>query len=979
MNGIWDFYEPAIGGWTIELTGTLANGEPFGPIYAFTDENGFYRFGDLMPGVYVVREVIPEGWTHITPDRWEATIEEGSLVFCAKFGNVELGSIDGWKFLDWDMDWLKDGPEYGLEGWAITLEGWLNNGIPPWSYAGTYVGPITVYTDENGYWEFPDLLPGVYKVTEESRTGWHNTTPLSRTMIIGSGTDVFDVKFGNVPYTCIWGHKFNDLNGDGQWGIGEPAIEGWPIFVDGVDNNGTAVHIALQTDSDGMYATCYNLLPGTYVVSEGLSPDWEPTTASAYKITFEMSDENEAYRFDFGNFELGRISGYKYEDMDGSRDLSVGDTPISGWQIDLYLGLTLVATTYTDGTGYFEFSGLMAGLYSVVEVMQPGWVASSATSHEVLIQSGCDIGVPVFLNLRLGIIEGYKFEDTNGNGVWDGDEQGIPDWPIYLQYNEHPEPLLTYTDETGHYQFTDLWPEDFCMVYELLPPGWTATTSMYEVAEVQSGSHIWIHDIGNFMHAWITVFKYEDIYGDGQYDDGVDIPLEGWHITVSGPGIPGGSIVLVTSVDGYASVLVTMAGEYTATEEDRDGWCHTTPSVVPIMVSSGYADPGVAMFGNFECVDITIFKYEDVNSNGVYDEDIDWALYDWTFFLYSMNGGYMEVMTDIDGYAYVTFCKGDVWQIIEDIPDGWCPINPSQGYYSLEVKSGTAIELITMDEQYLYEFGNFRCVELRIFKFWDTCSNGWFDPGYDSPLGDWFFEVIGLDVEYYNYGWTDEDGYLSFTVCRAGNYSVIEESVDGWSPIYPLGGYSVVWVQSGDGVIILDFANYLMVDVPIFKYEDFDGDGVYDQGYDQPLEGWYFELTRHGDGYVYSGYTDADGMLVLSVDRSGTYTLAEEDRPGWTHTEPLSGEYLLSITSGVDPGLQMFGNFQDVTIEVFKFDDLYGDGQCGHEDVALEGWSFTVFGPGLPAEGVVITTNEFGYAYLTVHTGGTYTVDENVQ
>ena len=65
-----------------------------------------------------------------------------------------------------------------------------------------------------------------------------------------------------------------------------------------------------------------------------------------------------------------------------------------------------------------------------------------------------------------------------------------------------------------------------------------------------------------------------------------------------------------------------------------------------------------------------------------------------------------------------------------------------------------------------------------------------------------------------------------------------------------------------------------MVDVPIFKYEDFDGDGKYDEGYDQPLEGWYFELIRHGDGYVYSGYTGVDGMLVLSVDRSGTYTLA---------------------------------------------------------------------------------------------------------
>ncbi|TFG67945.1 MAG: hypothetical protein E4H25_06725, partial [Methanomassiliicoccus sp.] len=234
MNGYWDGDEDRLEGWTIWLEGTQVNGTHVGPIYTITDEFGNYAFVNLLPGVYTVWEELQEGWYNVTPAVLEITLIEGSDVTCAKFGNVEYGIISGWKYLDWDMDRVKDGDEPGIPGWAITLTGWLNDGLLPyntsgWTDSATYLGPMTVYTDANGYWEFPYLLPGVYTVTEESRDLWYATTPTSITRIVTSGSDLYDTKFGNVPYTCLWGYKFEDINGNGVWDKDEPGLPGWTI------------------------------------------------------------------------------------------------------------------------------------------------------------------------------------------------------------------------------------------------------------------------------------------------------------------------------------------------------------------------------------------------------------------------------------------------------------------------------------------------------------------------------------------------------------------------------------------------------------------------------------------------------------------------------------------------------------------------------------------------------------------------------
>jgi subtilase family serine protease len=66
-DGVRDEGEVGLAGWTIFLdadgNGSLDGGE----LYDVTDESGAYRFDDLLPGAYLVAEVMQDGWMQTSP------------------------------------------------------------------------------------------------------------------------------------------------------------------------------------------------------------------------------------------------------------------------------------------------------------------------------------------------------------------------------------------------------------------------------------------------------------------------------------------------------------------------------------------------------------------------------------------------------------------------------------------------------------------------------------------------------------------------------------------------------------------------------------------------------------------------------------------------------------------------------------------------------------------------------------------------
>ena len=359
---------------------------------------------------------------------------------------------------------------------------------------------------------------------------------------------------------------------------GEPALPGWKIWIETYfddSENGFYLTGWDITDGNGYYEFV-GLPPGTYLVWEVGQAGWVPTNATVHEVTVVGHSE---IRLDFFNFLLGCVEGYKYEDMNGDGLLDDGDAILPGWPIYLSkeIGgeLVVVASTVTDSAGHYMFCGLGPGHYMVSEGSVTGWTPTNTPTEEFVMRSGATVVIHVFLNFELGSICGYKFVDSDSDGVWDKDtEDPYEGWPIHLLRDSESEWITTYTDAAGRFCFTGLDAE-YYMVWEEALPGWTNTTKDYMEVWVVSGTHVEVPPFGNFKNVDIEIFKYEDVNGNHVFDEGDDV-LQDWEFEVSGPcfDVP---LVLVTDDEGRAYATITAAGEYTITEEDRDGWIHTQP------------------------------------------------------------------------------------------------------------------------------------------------------------------------------------------------------------------------------------------------------------------------------------------------------------------------------------------------------------------------------------------------------------------
>ncbi|MDD5715251.1 MAG: SdrD B-like domain-containing protein [Patescibacteria group bacterium] len=187
-------------------------------------------------------------------------------------------------------------------------------------------------------------------------------------------------------------------------------------------------------------------------------------------------------------FPTGSITGTKYEDINASGDRdTIGDTSntepgLSGWNIYLYQGEgPSIANTTTDAKGDYEFLGLTPGEYRVCEDNKPDWHHTDPGMNDnpcktVTVTAGQAVTAN-FGNFHDAWIEGYKYEDANGNGQYDDGEQYINGWPIRLYRLEQNKKGGTSWDNTAGQGTGSVWPETGRYA-------WTDVPGTYYVCEV---------------------------------------------------------------------------------------------------------------------------------------------------------------------------------------------------------------------------------------------------------------------------------------------------------------------------------------------------------------------------------------------------------------------------------------------------------------------------------------------------------------
>ncbi len=281
----------------------------------------------------------------------------------------------------------------------------------------------------------------------------------------------------------VSGIVFEDVDGDGTRDAGDSGLSGWTVFIDadadGVLDAGERSEVTL---ADGSYAFS-GVRAGTVTVGRVLQDGWATTAPADNRQVVQVVAGETAGGASFGSFQLGNISGIKFDDSNGNGQRDSGEAGLAGWtiQLDRNADGSIDATAVTGADGSYSFANLTAGDYRVTEVAQAGWLQTrpSAGSYSVAVTSGLTAGGRHFGDVRAASIAGLKFEDVNGNGQRDSGENGLSGWTIFLDDNANGTldggERSTVTGSDGSYRFDDLLPGSYT-VAEVMQSGWMQTS-----------------------------------------------------------------------------------------------------------------------------------------------------------------------------------------------------------------------------------------------------------------------------------------------------------------------------------------------------------------------------------------------------------------------------------------------------------------------------------------------------------------------
>jgi hypothetical protein len=350
-----------------------------------------------------------------------------------EFGEIKVSSLSGYVYYDVGPGGFNDGirepGEPGVGGVSITLDGLDDN------------GPVhrVLQTDANGFYDFTNLRPGTYSITETPPPGavdGRDTigTPGGTTLHdqftninLPQGFDGTNNNFALLQFGSLGGTVYLDVSATGaNNGVqdpGEPGIAGVIIRLNAIDYAGHAFTMATTTDANGNYLF-QNLVPGTYSLTEINPPryldgrdtlgDHGGQVSQGLFSGIVLGAGAIARGYNFGLLLPSALSGYVYLDTgptgfnDGIKE--PGEPGIAGVLITLtgsddHGPVAMQATT--DASGFYSFAGLRSGIYQLAETPPPNLI----DGRDTIGSQGGQAGRDLLYNIHLP----WNVSGTNNN------------------------------------------------------------------------------------------------------------------------------------------------------------------------------------------------------------------------------------------------------------------------------------------------------------------------------------------------------------------------------------------------------------------------------------------------------------------------------------------------------------------------------------------------------------------------------------
>lgn len=861
-DGVQDAGEPGIPGATVTLAG------PSGPQSMQTTATGAYGFTNLLPGSYTVCTAMPAGYSRISAANQggdgtadsdgqgaqncvTVTLAPGESNPTLDFGFYKLGALGDFVWSDLNNNGIQDNGEAGISGATVTLDG-----------PG---GPQSQVTNGSGSYLFTNLAPGSYTVCVAIPAGFSAVSPdgvgAPSTDSNGSGTpncDTVTLTSGQIDLTIDFGFTiaraalgdfvWHDINANGIQDNGEPGITDAVVTLSGGPSSAAPV----STNATGDYAFS-NLLPGTYTVCVAMPAGYTAISpanqggdqtkdsngsgaGNCTQATLAAGDNN--ITLDFGFYTPVALGDFVWHDLNANGVQDLGEPGINGATVTM-TGPSGPQSMATDATGYYQFTNLLPGTYTVCVAMPAGFTqisqanqggdqakdsngqgAGNCTSSTVL--SGNTDETLDFGFYKLGSIGNYVWADANSDGKQDGTEVGIVGATVTMTGPGGP-----YTQQTvagGAYLFTGLKPGTY-VVCVAVPLGYSgaspanvggddakdsngAGAGNCSTVLLPSGKDDLTIDFG-FTKAVVLLgsigdFVWHDLNADGKQDAG-EPGIAGATVTATGPGGPfstttnsagiysftglgaGTYVVCVAMPAGYQGISTALQGGDATKDSNGAG----SPNCGSVTIAAGATDITID-FGFYKLASLGDFTWYDKNDNGIQNGGYEVGMNGVKLTLY-LNNVVVGTQTSANGGKYLfTNLKPGSYIVCSTIPSGYHASAAVQGNDRAIDSNGAgtgncsaAVVLASGETNLTVDFG-FDCgtasptlASVGDFVWRDTNGNGVQDSG-EAGIKGVTLTLTGTNTN--KTTTTDSYGKYLFSGLNAGTYKICVSTVSGLIP-----------------------------------------------------------------------------------------------------------------------------------------------------------------------------------------------------